>query len=68
MECFSQLKLGQVDLNKKKAKKETSGDSQRTKALAVLFDLLIAQLTKSQSFLREMANYVFKQFCGELDD
>lgn len=35
--------------------------------MAVLFDLLIAQLTKSQSFLREMANYVFKQFCGELD-
>jgi len=34
----------------------------------VLFDLLIAQLTKSQSFLREMANYVFKQFCGELDE
>jgi len=47
MECFSQLKLGQVDSNKKKAKKETSGDSQRSKALAVLFDLLIAQLTKS---------------------
>lgn len=35
--------------------------------MAVLFDLLIAQLTKSQSFLREMSNYVFKQFCGELD-
>ena len=54
---------------KKKAKKETSGGSseQRKKALAVLFDILIAQLTKSQSFLREMANYVFKQFCGELD-
>lgn len=23
---------------------------------------------KPQSFLRDMANYVFKQFCGELDE
>ena len=50
---------------KKEGSNQTS--DQRKKALAVLFDLLIAQLTKSQSFLREMANYVFKQFCGELD-
>jgi hypothetical protein len=29
--------------------------------------VLVAQLMKSQAFLREMANYVFKQFCTELD-
>lgn len=71
MECFKQLGLGNeaaASNPKKKAKKETSESQQRKKALAVLFDLLIAQLTKSQSFLREMANYVFKQFCGELDE
>jgi len=73
MECFGQLKDSQSASTesknpKKKAKTQPSGSSeQRRKALAVLFDLLIAQLTKSQSFVREMANYVFKQFCGELD-
>ena len=49
MECFAQLKLGSpsgAESNsnpKKKAKRETAGASeQRKKALAVLFDLLIA--------------------------
>jgi len=56
-----------MESSKKKAKKEKSGGADRSTALSVLFDLLIAQLTKSQSFLREMANYVFKQFCEELD-
>lgn len=69
MECFTQLKIsghqdaaGHSSKNpRKKAKTETTASSeQRKKALDVLFDLLIAQLTKSQSFLREMANYVFK--------
>jgi hypothetical protein len=32
-----------------------------------LFDILVAQLMKQQSFLREIANYVFKQFSSELD-
>ena len=75
IECFKQLNLGNeanmIASKKKKAKTDGSDKGvlqQRKKALAVLFDLLIAQLTKSQSFLREMANYVFKQFCAELDE
>ena len=69
MECFKQLGLGHIESanHNKKAKKETSGSDSRKKALSVLFDLLFAQLIKSQSFVREMANYVFKQFCSELD-
>ena len=69
MECFKQLGLGRVESanHKKKVKKETSGSDSRKKAFSVLFDLLFAQLIKSQSFVREMANYVFKQFCSELD-
>lgn len=43
MECFSALKLGSVsEGGKKKAKKENKGDDSRKKALAVLYDLLIA--------------------------
>lgn len=43
MECFAALKLGSVtEGGKKKAKKENKGDDQRKKALAVLYDLLIA--------------------------
>jgi len=48
----------------KKAKKK-SGDV--TGAFKILFDLLLSLLTKQQSFLREMVNYVFKSFCTELD-
>jgi hypothetical protein len=31
-----------------------------------LFDFLISLLTKQQSFLREIANFAFKQFCTQL--
>ena len=73
IKCFAELQLGQMEPSNKKAKKEKSQGAKSTSqsrvtALSVLFDLLIAQLTKSQSFLREMANYVFKQFCDELDE
>ena len=52
--CFKNLALG--------AKSEERGE-----ALKVLFDVLVAQLMKQQSFVREMANFVFKQFSAELD-
>jgi len=42
IKCFSELKLGEEKQGKKKAKKETSAASERSKALSVLFDLLIA--------------------------
>ena len=54
IECFKQLNLGNeanmIASKKKKAKTDGSDKGvlqQRKKALAVLFDLLIAQLTKS---------------------
>ncbi len=61
-ESFKNLKIGEV--SKKKAKVDSED---KTQALKVLFDILTAQLMKQQSFMREMANYVFKQFCAELD-
>ena len=61
-ESFKNLKIGEVAT--KKAKQNTED---KTQALKVLFDILTAQLMKQQSFMREMANYVFKQFCAELD-
>ena len=61
------LKLGQNLGPKQAGKLKSAGDSERQKAFAVLFDVLTAQLMKPQNFLREMANYVFKQFCKELD-
>ena len=46
IQCFEQLGLGQERTVKKKAKKEANGQAQsggdRSKALSVLFDLLIA--------------------------
>ena len=47
--------------------KKRKNSSERAEALRVLFDVLVAQLMKSQAFLREMANHVFRQFCSELD-
>ena len=67
MECFTNLKLGSGFGLKQGVKSKSEADKERSKALTVLFDILVAQLMKPQSFLREMANYVFKQFCRELD-
>jgi len=39
---------------------------EKQEALNVLFDFLIALLTKPQSFLRDVANFTFKQFCSEI--
>merc|ERR1712147_456627 len=63
-ECYSNMKLEEAG-KKKKAKKEEAGEV--ASAFKILFDLLLSLLTKQHSFLREMANYVFKQFCAEVD-
>lgn len=64
-ECFKNMKLGETKSSKAQKLDKESG---RSEALKVLFDILVAQLMKQQSFMREMANYVFKQFCEELDE
>lgn len=65
MECFMNLKLGAKQaLSNKRAKND---DQERNKAHQVLFDILISLLAKQQSFLRELANFVFKHFCVEMD-
>lgn len=66
MECFRHLHLGDVPGRKQPMKSEAA--EERKEALRVLFDFLISLLAKANSFLREIANYVFKQFCSELDE
>jgi len=66
MECFSKLHLGEIP-GRKQPINNKQGE-ERQEALKVLFDLLISLLAKANSFLREIANYVFKQFCSELDE
>lgn len=51
----------------KKSKKGEQSQDQK-EAFKILFDLLISMLTNPYSFLRDMANYVFKSFCTELDE
>eukprot|EP00352_Strombidinopsis_acuminata_P004292 CAMPEP_0176386886 /NCGR_PEP_ID=MMETSP0126-20121128/36303_1 /TAXON_ID=141414 ORGANISM="Strombidinopsis acuminatum, Strain SPMC142" /NCGR_SAMPLE_ID=MMETSP0126 /ASSEMBLY_ACC=CAM_ASM_000229 /LENGTH=135 /DNA_ID=CAMNT_0017754105 /DNA_START=1342 /DNA_END=1749 /DNA_ORIENTATION=- len=63
-DCFVNLKLGSKKYPLKRTK---ANDEERAKAHEVLFDLLISLLAKQQSFLRELANFVFKHFCNELD-
>ena len=65
MECFKKLHLGELPGRKQPLKNTVA--EERSEALRVLFDLMISLLAKANSFLREIANYVFKQFCGELD-
>lgn len=59
------MHLGKIFGKKNRGTDESQNE--RVEAFKVLFDILVAQLMKQQSFLREMANYVFKQFCMELD-
>lgn len=66
MQCFNNLHLGEIENKKQQLK--SKHDEERNEALRVLFDLMISLLAKSHSFLRETANYVFKQFCSELDE
>ena len=65
--CYKDIRLGQDIGSKVKAKPGKENSKERKQAFSVLFDTLIAQLMKQQNFVREMANYVFAQFCGELD-
>lgn len=62
-ECYENMNLDQSG----KSKKAKTQDVGNPEAFRVLFDLLLSLLTKQQGFLREMANYVFKQFCAEMD-
>lgn len=67
--CFGKLGLTTTaEKGSKRAKKEKKSENpeERQEALNVLFDLLIALLTKPQSFLREIANFTFKQMCTEI--
>ena len=66
LECFKKLHLGEIPGRKQPLKSTVT--EERSEALKVLFDLMISLLAKANSFLREIANYVFKQFCGELDE
>ncbi|CDW85691.1 dna polymerase v-like [Stylonychia lemnae] len=50
----------------KRHKKDSKIDTQQSEALQVLIDFLISLLTKQQSFLREIANFAFKQFCTQI--
>ena len=43
-----------------------SSNEERLKALGVLTDFLVGLLAKPQSFLRDVANFTFKQFCTEV--
>lgn len=66
-ECFGNLNLASALESGKKSKKSEAGEDQK-EAFKILFDLLLSMLTNPYSFLRDMANYVFKSFCTELDE
>lgn len=66
-ECFGNMDLASVLEGGKKSKKGEQSQDQK-EAFKILFDLLISMLTNPYSFLRDMANYVFKSFCTELDE
>jgi hypothetical protein len=66
MECFGKMHFGE-NISRKQTPNNKHVE-ERAEALKVLFDLLISLLAKANSFLREIANYVFKQFCSELDE
>lgn len=67
-ECFGNMDLGSALESVKKSKKAPTVGAEQKEAFKILFDLLMSMLTKPQSFLRDMANYVFKSFCAELDE
>jgi len=66
-ECFGNMNLAAALESGKKSKKSAVMEEQK-EAFKILFDLLLSMLTKPWSFLRDMANYVFKSFCTELDE
>jgi hypothetical protein len=69
--CFVKLGLANSEeaegkRSKKKGTTSTLNKEERDEALSVLTDFLISLLTKPQSFLRDVANFTFKQFCTEV--
>jgi DNA polymerase phi len=59
---FQNLGLASSDEQGKRSKKKAD----QTEALDILVDFLISLLTKPQSFLRDIANFTFKQFCTQI--
>ena len=59
---FQNLGLASSDEQGKRSKKKID----QTEALDILVDFLISLLTKPQSFLRDIANFTFKQFCTQI--
>jgi len=64
--CFDKLGIDQDSVGSKRAKKDKKNNKDKEEALQVLFDFLISLLTKKHSFLRDIANFVFKQFCHDI--
>jgi len=67
-ECYNNLGIDTVKSSSKKAKRTSEDNTARIEAQGVLIDFLTSLLTKPQSFLREVANACFKQFCVECLD
>lgn len=70
---YQKLGLEQEDaVSGKRSKKKSTPSkagvdaAQKQEALGVLNDFLISLLAKPQSFLRDVANFTFKQFCTEV--
>lgn len=64
--CFTNLGLSSPSEENGKRSKKKPATSDQGEALDVLVDFLISLLTKPQSFLRDIANFTFKQFCTQL--
>ena len=74
--CYLKIGLqnGEENPNKKQKKSSkpntpntnSSTNAEHTEALGVLTDFLVGLLAKPQSFLRDVANFTFKQFCTEV--
>ena len=69
--CYLKLGLQNSDDNgskrqKKDKKPATPKTADYNEALSVLTDFLVGLLAKPQSFLRDVANFTFKQFCTEV--
>lgn len=62
--CFQKLDLTAENSGKRsKTKSAAAANPEKAEALEVLVDFLVSLLTKPQSFLRDIANFTFKQFC-----
>ncbi len=68
--CYLKLGLQNSGESTKRQKKDKKPSTPKTadynEALSVLTDFLVGLLAKPQSFLRDVANFTFKQFCTEV--